>query len=88
MGLALGSAVSAEWLPKTTAHYVAQLLVVWKIGFGYLLFGSQQTAQQLIEAYGGKLRNGMFVVIAMLVLNWWINGLVAQSEPWLRVLFF
>lgn len=84
----LGALVVTEVISKDTAFYLAQCLAAWKIGFGYPLYTSQHTAQQLIEVYGGRLKNGMLGVVALFLLNGWMQGWVAESTPWLRILFF
>ncbi len=83
----LGILHSSELISLTTLRYVMQLVIIWKLGFGYLIHQSQQVAQELIELYGGELSSGITGVIALALLHGWIQGWVMESMPWLQIFF-
>jgi hypothetical protein len=49
--------------------YLRILPIVWKLLVGYVVFGSQQRSFQLFEWFGGAPKNGMFALIAGVVLK-------------------
>ena len=59
-------------LPKEYIKYAALGLTVWQLGVTYVLFSLQSHTIELYEYYGGVLRNGVFVVIAAVLLGNWL----------------
>ena len=51
-------------IAENKIKYAGLVLVAWKLGVTYALFALQSHSIELYEYYGGKLRNGVFVVAA------------------------
>jgi hypothetical protein len=54
---------SAGLLPRVGVKYAALSLVAWKLLLGYWLFISQETSFELYKYFGGKVLNGLPIVI-------------------------
>jgi hypothetical protein len=51
-------------LNQDNIRYAVLILVVWKLGFGYLLYIIQSRTHQIFEEFGGQSKNGIIIVIA------------------------
>lgn len=49
--------------------YLGLTMVVWKLGVSYFLFILQSQTLEIYEYYGGKVRNGFFVLLAFFFLS-------------------
>ncbi|MCU7851103.1 MAG: hypothetical protein KZQ80_02705 [Candidatus Thiodiazotropha sp. (ex Monitilora ramsayi)] len=64
--------VGLDILPKEYIKYAVLGLTVWQLGVTYVLFSLQSHTIELYEYYGGVLRNGLFVVVAAVLLGNWL----------------
>jgi hypothetical protein len=68
-------------LNQDNIRYAVLILLVWKLGFGYLLYLIQSRTHQIFEEFGGQSKNGIIVVLAgaffgrKLVLNLFASSL-------------
>ena len=62
------AAYEAGLIYRSAVPYAVIVLVVWKLAIAYALFMPQSRALQLHEHYGGRVRNGAFVLVAGLLL--------------------
>ncbi len=56
--------VDSGVIAKEYIKYAFLLVVVWKLGVTYVLFSLQSHSIELYEYYGGRLRNGAYVIVA------------------------
>lgn len=75
-------AFSSGILPKELVKYAMLFVVVWKLGVAYKLYTLQSHTIELYEYYGGKLRNGIIVVIAALFFT---PILLSNSPEFLQI---
>jgi hypothetical protein len=67
-----GYLVGLQILPEASAPYIRLVLLLWKIGVTYWLYILQSRTFEIYEYYGGRVRNGILVVIAFFYL--WIQA--------------
>lgn len=79
---ALYQAAGHELLAENQLRYAMLLLVVWKLGVTYMLYHLQGHTIELYEYYGGRLRNGVVVVIVAAVAG---PALLAPLPGYLRM---
>jgi hypothetical protein len=83
LGLAILMLADAGVLSTRALRYAVLAPIAWKIGIGYALYSLQSETFQLYEHFGGKVANGMFVlligafalkgkVVAMLATPLWL----------------
>lgn len=85
IAFALIAAYEAGLISRSGVPYAVIVIVVWKLAIAYALFMRQNRALQLHEHYGGRVRNGAFVVVAgMLLLRGRVLGLF-DHDLWLLV---
>jgi len=71
-------------LQKDYLKYAILIVVAWKLGVAYVLFTLQSHTIELFEYFGGKLRNGIFVIIAVVLIPFSLN----KSVPTFIYLIF
>lgn len=64
-------------IPEEFIKYVLLLVVVWKLGVTYVLYTLQSHSIEIYEYYGGKLKNGVFVI----VVAYLISPMVMKGMP-------
>lgn len=64
ISLGLIHLVQMNILNMDNIRYAVLILLVWKLGFGYLLYIIQSRTHQIFEEFGGQSKNGILVVIA------------------------
>jgi hypothetical protein len=69
-GLDLASA--RGWIPRGAIPWEALVLVVWKMTVGYVLHEEQSVTSELFAHFGGRLRNGAYVVAAGFFVHGWL----------------
>ncbi len=67
--LGLGVVDNASPIPKGALPYLMLLLTLWKLAVAYWLFDLQKQSFALHEYFGGRVRNGMWVVGAGFLLR-------------------
>lgn len=80
--LLLAAIVMADRSGLIAADYLKYLflsLVVWKLGVTYALYSLQSHTIELFEYYGGRLRNGLIVVVAAYLLA--VPAMIAKALP-------
>lgn len=79
----LFSLVDSGLILEKYVKYAFLLVVVWKLGVTYVLFNLQSHSIELYEYYGGRLRNGAYVIIAAYLLS---PGIMKDVPLFLRTL--
>lgn len=79
----LFSLVDSGLILEKYVKYAFLLVVVWKLGVTYVLFSLQSHSIELYEYYGGRLRNGAYVIIAAYLLS---PGIMKDLPLFLRTL--
>ena len=67
--MVLGLLHATHILGDAASPYSLLAIVVWKLGVGYWLYESQSRTASLREYYGGRLANGIGVVIGGALLR-------------------
>jgi len=64
---------------KARVQYALLVLTVWQLGVTYVLYELQSRTIQIYEYFGGKLRNGLIVVVAVMVFRKSILAIIAPT---------
>lgn len=75
--------VDNKVIAKEYIKYAFLLVVVWKLGVSYVLFSLQSHSIELYEYYGGRLRNGAYVIVAAYFVS---PGIMEGLPAVLRIL--
>jgi hypothetical protein len=76
----LGLAVQRALVPAWSPPYLWMLVSVWKLGLGYWLLTLQQQGFALHAYFGGVQRNGAPLLVAGVLLDARVQGLLAGSR--------
>lgn len=77
--------VNRDVLTVDNLPYWAIVLVVYKVGLAYFIHLSQARSSELFTYFGGRLKSGMLVLFAAILLRGvWIS--VVDSTFWILVL--
>ncbi len=72
-------------LPTSSAPYFRLVILLWKIGVTYWLFTLQSRSFEIYEYYGGKVSNGMIVVLAVFFIWGRLESRLLEISP---ILYF
>jgi hypothetical protein len=85
ISLGLAVAYTLLKLPEASLPYLRVLLIVWKLAVAYWLFDLQKRGFALHEYFGGRVRNGVLVLVAGLMLRPVVLGAFGDSAWWMMV---
>jgi hypothetical protein len=83
----IGSLVDSAADVKKYSPYLLSILLLWKLWISYLLMHEQGRTFEIFEHYGGKVRNGVFAVIAAAFFSPVVLRKLVQVHPVFGPLF-
>jgi hypothetical protein len=78
LSFGLLAAYSQGWIGERSVAYWVLIPIVWKLSFGYWIFMMQLRTFGLYEHFGGRVRNGLFVLVGAFIARSHLLALVAH----------